>query len=290
MKHLNQITVIGLGLLGASVALSVRRALGTVRVVGYSHRASTRQKARLQGIADAVEETLEAAVCDADLVILATPIRTFEGYLKQMAGCLKDGAIVTDVGSTKAAVHRWARRLLGKGTRFVGSHPIAGSEKQGLDYGRDDLLIGARCILTRTPGTDAEALAAVRAFWEALGCVVEVMSPGGHDRVLGMVSHVPHITAAALVNANRPADMHRAGKGFMDTSRVASGPANVWMDILLTNRAACTQGIDKLIAELRRFGEAIEAGDEQTLEKLLEAARRKREQLIEYKLQKKELF
>ena len=290
MKHLNQITVIGLGLLGASVALSVRRALGTVRVVGYSHRASTRQKARLQGIADTVEETLEAAVCDADLVILATPIRTFEGYLKQMAGCLKDGAIVTDVGSTKAAVHRWARRLLGKGTRFVGSHPIAGSEKQGLDYGRDDLLIGARCILTRTPGTDAEALAAVRAFWEALGCVVEVMSPGGHDRVLGMVSHLPHITAAALVNANRPADMHRAGKGFMDTSRVASGPANVWMDILLTNRAACTQGIDKLIAELRRFGEAIEAGDEQTLEKLLEAARRKREQLIEYKLQKKELF
>ncbi len=290
MKTLNQITVIGLGLLGASVALSVRRAMGASRVVGYSHRASTRQKARLQGIADAVEETLEAALEAADLVVLATPIRTFEGYLKQMAGCLKDGAIVTDVGSTKAVVHRWAERLLGRGGRFVGSHPIAGSEKQGLDYGRDDLLIGARCILTQTDTTDPEALAAVHWFWQTLGCVVEQMSPAEHDRTLAMVSHLPHVAAASLVNANRPADMHRAGKGFMDTSRVASGPANVWMDILLTNKQGCLEGIDKLITQLERFRTAIEAGDEQQLEKLLETARQKREKLIEYKLEQKELF
>ena len=290
MSKLNQVSVIGLGLLGASVSLSVRRAMPGVRVVGYSHRESTRTKAVQQGIADAVAETLDAAVVDADLVILATPIRTFEGYFRQMSPHLKDGAIVTDVGSTKKNVHHWAARFLPKRVSFVGSHPIAGSEKQGLDYGRDDLLIGARCILTQTQTTRADALAAVRTFWETLGCSIEVMTPHAHDMALGMVSHLPHITAAALVNANRLEDMYRAGKGFMDTSRVASGPANIWMDILLTNPDACTQGIDKLIAQLERFRTAIDTGDEHQLEKLLDTARQKREQLIEYKLEKKELF
>lgn len=290
MKHLNQISIIGLGLLGASVALSVRRALGKVRVVGYSHRDSTRQKARQQGIADYVAETLAEAVENADIVILAAPIRTFEEYFRQMSPHLKAGAIVTDVGSTKKMVHQWAAKRLPKKVHFVGSHPIAGSEKQGLDYGRDDLLIGARCILTRTKTTNAAAFEAVRAFWAALGCSVETMTPAAHDRTLGMVSHLPHITAASLVNANRLEDLYSAGKGFMDTSRVASGPANIWMDILLTNPDACTKGIDKLIAQLQRFRTAIEEGDEQQLEKLLDTARQKREQLIEYKLEKKELF
>ena len=290
MSMIKQVSVVGLGLLGASVSLSILRAMPTVRVVGYSHRKSTREKARQQGIATRVEETLQGAVEGSDVVILATPIRTFEGYFRQMSPHLKEGAIVTDVGSTKAAVHRWAAKLLGKRAHFVGSHPIAGSEKQGLDYGRDDLLIGARCILTQTRGTDAKAVAVVQAFWEKLGCSVERMTPAAHDRTLGMVSHLPHITAASLVNANRLEDLYSAGKGFMDTSRVASGPANIWVDILLTNQAACVQGIDKLIAQLERFRTAIDTGDEKQLEKLLEQARQKREQLIAYKLEKKELF
>ena len=290
MKKIKKVSVIGLGLLGASVALSVRRAMASVNVVGYSHRDSTRQKARQQGIAASVAETLAAAVEGADVVILATPIRTFEGYFREMAEHLKAGAIVTDVGSTKGVVHRWAAKFLPPGVHFVGSHPIAGSEKQGLDYGRDDLLIGARCILTQNKTTDADAMAAVRVFWEMLGCSVEVMTPASHDRTLGMVSHLPHLAAASLVNANRLEDLYSAGKGFMDTSRVASGPANIWMDILLTNPDACVNGIDKLIAQLQRFRIAIETGDEKELEKLLDQARQKREQLIEYKLEKKELF
>jgi prephenate dehydrogenase len=290
MRVIKQVSVVGLGLLGASVSLSMQRSMGVVKIVGYSHRESTRQKARLQGIAAVVADTLEAAVEDADLVILATPIRTFERYFKEMSGILRPGAIVTDVGSTKGVVHRWAAKLLPKQAHFVGSHPIAGSEKQGLDYGRDDLLLGARCILTRTKGTDVKALAVVRSFWEKLGCTVEVMTPAAHDRTLGMVSHLPHITAASLVNANRLEDLYSAGKGFMDTSRVASGPANIWMDILLTNPEACVAGIDKLIAELERFRSAIDKGDEKELETLLEQARQKREQLIAYKLERKELF
>ncbi len=290
MNQLNQVSIIGLGLLGASVSLSIRRAMPGVRVVGYSHRESTRQKAAEQDILDRVEETVQACVEFSDLIILASPIRTFEGYFRDIGPCLKKGAFVTDVGSTKRIVHQWAARFLPKQVKFVGSHPIAGSEKQGLDFGRDDLLIGARCILTHTRTTDPEALAVVKTFWKKLGCSIEVMSPYAHDLALGMVSHLPHITAAALVNANQLKDLYRCGKGFIDTSRVASGPANIWTDILLTNKQGCLRGISKLIVELERFYHAIEQGDEQQLEKLLNQARQKREQLIEYKLEKKELF
>lgn len=272
------------------MSLSVLRAMPEVRVVGFSHRESTRRKARQQGVASEVAETLAAAVEQADLVILATPIRTFEGYFAQMSPLLKAGAIVTDVGSTKALVHHWASKRLKKDVHFVGSHPIAGSEKQGLDYARDDLLIGARCILTHTAKTNTAAFKAIRTFWQTLGCKVEQMSPAAHDRTLGMVSHLPHLSAAALVNANRLEDLYSAGKGFMDSSRVASGPANIWVDIFLTNRKACVQGIDKLIAQLERFRSAIDTDDERRLEKLLEQARQKRQRLIEYKLKKKELF
>jgi prephenate dehydrogenase len=290
MNTFKQISVIGLGLLGASVSLSIRRAMSGTRVVGHSHRESTRRKAAEQGIVDSVAETVQACVEEADLVVLASPIRTFEGYFRQMAPYLKEGAVVTDVGSTKRIVHQWASRLLPKRVKFVGSHPIAGSEKQGLDFARDDLLPGAKCIMTQTQTTDPAAVAAVRLFWERLGCTVEVMSPAAHDRILAMVSHLPHITAASLVNANRLEDLYLAGTGFIDTSRVASGPANIWTDILLTNKQGCLRGISKLVVELERFYDALERGDEEQLQKLLEAARKKRERLIEYKLEKKELF
>jgi prephenate dehydrogenase len=290
MNKIKQVSVVGLGLLGASVSLSIQRAMPSTQVVGYSHRDSTRQKARLQSIASRIDDVLSDAVTQADLVILATPIRTFEAYFRQIAPHLKAGAIVTDVGSTKAMVHQWAARTLPKKIQFVGSHPIAGSEKQGLEYARDDLLIGARCILTHTRTTKPEAMDTVGEFWKKLGCRLEQMTPAVHDRILGMVSHLPHLTAASLVNANRLEDMHNAGKGFMDTSRVASGPANIWMDILLTNRDACIQGIDKLIAQLKLFKGAIQNGDETMLEKMLDQARQKRERLIAYKLERKELF
>ncbi|NLK42571.1 MAG: prephenate dehydrogenase/arogenate dehydrogenase family protein [Planctomycetes bacterium] len=290
MNTFKQISVIGLGLLGASVSLSIRRAMSGTRVVGHSHRESTRRKAAEQGIVDSVAETVQTCVEEADLVVLASPIRTFEGYFRQMAPYLKEGAVVTDVGSTKRIVHQWASRLLPKRVKFVGSHPIAGSEKQGLDFARDDLLPGAKCIMTQTQTTDPAAVAAVRLFWERLGCTVEVMSPAAHDRILAMVSHLPHITAASLVNANRLEDLYLAGTGFIDTSRVASGPANIWTDILLTNKQGCLRGISKLVVELERFYDALERGDEEQLQKLLEAARKKRERLIEYKLEKKELF
>ncbi|RKY03478.1 MAG: hypothetical protein DRP56_11115 [Planctomycetota bacterium] len=289
MKKLNKISVIGMGLLGSSVTLSAKRALARTRVVGYSHRASTRQKARHYEVADRISDSLEDAVVGADMVILATPIQTFEGYFKQITPYLEDGCIVTDVGSTKTLPHKWATAHLLKGV-YVGSHPIAGSEKRGVEYARDDLLVNARCILTKVRGTSAAAIEVLDDFWSTLGCNVEVMSPTGHDRIFGMVSHLPHITAAALVNSVSQQNIKFAGRGFIDTTRVASGPSNVWTDILMTNSDTCTEAIGKLVCQLQTLQAAIAAGDAQKVNKILAQASQKRAKLIQHKIDQKELF
>jgi prephenate dehydrogenase len=277
--------VLGMGLLGASVSLSILRSLKGVKVVGYSHRESTRQKAREMSVADEVADDLCQCVADSDVVILASPICTFEGVMAEIAPCLKDGCIVTDVGSTKGSPHKWAGQLLGKNVRYVGSHPIAGSEQRGVEYARDDLLAGAQCIITHTAKTDADAVAVLEKMWTEMGCVVSLMTPAVHDRTFGAVSHVPHITAAALINASDDEQMKFAGKGFIDTTRVASGPANVWSDILTTNPLNTARGVDKVIKELTKLSDAIKKGDQAKIEKLLEKARGKRAKLIEFKMQ-----
>jgi prephenate dehydrogenase len=279
-----------MGLLGASITLTILRSLFGIKTVGYSHRPSTRRKARRLGIADEIVDDLSKCVAAADVVILATPICTFEHILTGISDVLKTGCIVTDVGSTKVLPHRWAQKLLPKDVHYVGSHPIAGSEKRGVEFARDDLFYGARCILTRQKDTNAAALVRLRKLWLQLGCRVSVMSPGRHDRIFARISHLPHVTAAALINASNPEQLTFAGKGFIDTSRVASGPENVWSDILITNAANTAQGIDKVIAELRKLQKAISAKDQNRVQKLLAAARVKRAALIQYKMRRKELI
>lgn len=290
MKEIKKISVIGMGLLGASVTLSSKRALPRTKVIGYSHRESTRKKSREYELAHEISDTLEGAVTDVDIVILATPIQTFEAYFRDIAKHAKEGCIVTDVGSTKTLPHKWAEKHLDKKTFYVGSHPIAGSEKRGLEFARDDLLAGAKCILTETKQTNMNCTKLLETFWTTLGCRVSVMNPLAHDRIFANVSHVPHITAAALVNATMPQDIHFAGRGFIDTTRVASGPSNVWSDILLTNHKNCAKGIDKLIEQLRELQAAIEAKDAKKIEELLAAAGTKRAELIQYKIDNQELF
>ncbi|MHC4423240.1 MAG: prephenate dehydrogenase [Planctomycetota bacterium] len=290
MKDLEQITVIGLGLLGGSITSTILRTFSGVKAVGYTHRASTRRKARQLAIASEIVDDIKTSVSDADLVILATPIRTFEKIFGQINDALPRGCIVTDVGSTKLLPHRWAAKRLPKSVHYVGSHPIAGSEQRGIEYARDDLFDGAVCILTTTKKTDRRVVQTLKRFWSALGCSVKLMTPDEHDKVFASISHVPHAVAAALINANNSETLKFAGKGFMDTSRIASGPANVWADILLTNANNTVKGIDTIIAELVKLKKVIKTGDAKQIEKLLEAARDKRAALIKHKIKKKELI
>ncbi len=290
LKDLRQITVIGLGLLGGSVALTTQRSGGLVKVVGFSHRPSTRKKARQFSIATNIVDDLSSSVVGSDIVILATPIYTFENIFAEISTHLKAGAVVTDVGSTKVLPHRWAAKQLPKNVYYVGSHPIAGSEQRGVEFSRDDLLEQADCIVTATKSTNRQAIRTVKEFWSRLGCRVKQMSPAEHDKVFANVSHLPHITAAALVNANDNDQLKYAGKGFMDTSRVASSPANIWVDILLANAGNCAKGIDRLKKELEEIKKAIKADDHKKLEKLLGKARDRRAKLIKDKLRKRELI
>jgi len=288
LKDLKQITIIGLGLLGGSVSLAVSQCFCGVRTVGFAHRAVTRRKARKLGVCDVVTGDINKSVREADLVILSTPIYTFEDVFRRISGSLPKGCIVTDVGSTKVLPHRWAAGELGKDVFYVGSHPIAGSEQRGVESARQDLFEGAMCVLTATRTTRKSAVQVLKKFWSALGCQVKLMAPAEHDRLLGKISHLPHITAACLVNTNNDHSLRHAGTGFMDTSRIASGPANIWADILLANAANSARGIDRIIAELLKFKKAISAEDRQRVEKLLESARSKRATMIKYKTKGKD--
>lgn len=290
MKDLRQITVIGLGLLGGSVGLTILRCFSSVKVIGFAHRPATRKKAKQIAVASEITGDLKAAVKDADLVVLATPIQTFEQFFSDISGCLKEGAIVTDVGSTKNLPHIWAKKRLPKNVYYVGSHPIAGSEQRGVEYSRDDLFEQAVCIVTSTKDTNKKAAAKMVRFWKQMGCCVKTMNPSEHDRILANVSHLPHITAASLLNSNSDSQLKFAGKGFIDTSRVASGPPNIWVDILMTNAPNCIGSINKLQSELEQFKKAIKKGQKNKVEKLLENARNKRSELIKHKLKSKELL
>ena len=276
MQHLRKITVIGLGLLGGSVGLAVSQSLSGVKTAGFSHRASTRAKARRLKVVDEVFDDIKASVKDADLVILATPIGNFEDAFRQIADALPAGCIVTDVGSTKLMPHHWAAKCLPKNIHYVGSHPIAGSEQRGVEFCRDDLFYKALCILTTTPTTNKRSLRIVKDFWSALGCFVKIMTPAQHDRIFADVSHLPHITAAALVNASDIEELKFAGKGFMDSSRIASGPANIWADVLMTNAQNIVRGIGRLTAELAKLKKAIRSGDRKKIEKIGRASCRER--------------
>ncbi|MFH1616022.1 MAG: prephenate dehydrogenase [Planctomycetota bacterium] len=289
MKRLRQITVVGLGLLGGSVALAVLRTMPGVRIVGYSHRPVTRRKARQLGVADVVVDSLTEGVERADIVILATPILTFENIFKEICGALPSGCIVTDVGSTKVQAHRWAERILPKSVYYVGSHPIAGSEQRGVEFARDDLFEGTTCILTATKRTSSEAVRRVKEFWGKLGCSIRLMDPSVHDRILADVSHLPHTMAAALVNASDTEEMKLAGQGFIDASRIASGPANIWADILLTNSGNTRRAIGRVVKELEKLQKAISNGDERKIRELLDKARKKRSELIKYKMRHREI-
>jgi len=290
LKDLRQITVIGLGLLGGSITLAVLRSFSRVKVVGYSHRRTTRNKARQLAVATTIVDDINESVSNADLVILATPICTFEKIFSKIADSLPAGCIVTDVGSTKVLPHQWAARKLPKSVQYVGSHPIAGSEQRGIEFARDDLFDQTTCILTTTNKTNRQAAQTLKRFWSELGCSVKLMGPAKHDRILANISHLPHIIAAALINSNSSEGLKFAGKGFIDTSRIASGPANIWADVLATNAANTTKGIDKIIAELDKIKKAIKSQNKKQIENLLIKARNKRSALIKYKIKKKELI
>jgi prephenate dehydrogenase len=281
-----RITILGVGLLGGSIGLAAKSYSNRCVITGYGHRESTLKKAVEVGAIDKMEMDLGKSVSDADLVILCTPVGLFEKMIVGMRDSLPKGAIVTDVGSTKRTVVGLGERLLGE--RFVGSHPMAGSEKRGVEYARTDLFKKALCIMTPTGKTRAEVVGKVKQFWMGLGMRVTSLTPREHDRLLAMASHLPHAAAAAMVSMQLDEGLLLCGKGFLDTTRIAGGDGALWSDIFLDNADNVRLSINLLKQELDQMSSLIEKRDGEALAKWLNAAALRREELMRSKLREME--
>lgn len=283
-----RITILGVGLLGGSIGLAAKSSSVKCVVTGYGHRASTLEKAIEVGAIDKMELDLGKSVKDADLVILCTPVGLFEKMLEGIKGSLSKEAIVTDVGSTKRTVVRLGERILEGTAAFVGSHPMAGSEKRGVEYAKTDLFQKAQCLLTPTQKTPREALERVKAFWMGLGMRISMLSPEEHDRLLAMASHLPHAAAAAMVAMQLDAGLALCGKGFLDTTRIAGGDGALWSDIFLDNSDNIRQSIALLKQELDHLANLVDKRDGEALAKWLNEAAGRRQRLMQSKLKEME--
>jgi prephenate dehydrogenase len=284
----SRLSIVGVGLLGGSIGLAAKAAAMSGVVVGYGHRQATLQRALESGAIDESATSCKEAVAGADLVILCTPVGLFEELMREMAPALAPGAIVTDVGSTKRSVVKWAESILPGSVHFVGSHPMAGSEKRGVEYARADLFKGARCILTPTEKTDPVALGKVDEFWRRLGMRTQRMSPQEHDRRICDISHLPHAVAAALVAMQEDDALPLAGKGFLDTTRIAGGDGALWRDIFQDNRDNLVDSIARLRATLDRLENLLQPDQRQALAQWLDQAAERRAKLLAEKLRELE--
>lgn len=281
------VAVLGPGLLGGSIAKAVRERMPSCELRLWARRQEPLELARRLSIADRTYRDVAEAVRGAQLVILATPIGVFPQLVSAMLPALDAEALVTDVGSVKAAVHAGVgTQLTQAGRSFIGSHPMAGAEKQGLEHARADLLEGATVALTNPHGVAEEMLARLAAFWQALGSRTCEMSPELHDLTTARISHVPHALAALCARsagaAGIPPELLRrlASSGFRDTTRVSSGGAAMWADILSSNADAVRAALRDCIADLRHLDHLLEQDDKASLHTWLEQAKESRENIL----------
>jgi len=274
-RPFEKLAVLGLGLLGGSVAAAARERGLARHVVGAARRRGPLDQALEAGIVDSVATPLEAVV-DADFVVLGTPVGSMSQVIADVAENLAPGAIVTDVGSVKASVVDLLPGLLPEGVEFVGSHPMAGSHLRGPEHARADLFEGAMCVVT--PRTDQEEgpVARVEEFWRALGARVTRRSPATHDEEAAWVSHLPHLVAFAFADSLLAAPTNvgqLAGSGFRDFTRIAQSDAELWGEILNVNSKALSGPLAHFSESLSKLARMLEEGDIDGLESLLSQAR-----------------
>ena len=282
---IEKLALIGVGLIGGSLARALRDAGQVREIVGHGRGLGNLQRAVELGVIDRVETTLPAAVRDADMIVLATPVGSMEKILQTIAPYIASTAVVTDVGSVKGAVVDTARRVLGnKLAHFVPGHPIAGTERSGVEASFSSLYMGRRVVLTPLPETNAEAVTKVRSMWQAAGAEVVNMSVEHHDTVLAATSHLPHLLAYTLVDMLARLDDKNeifayAAGGFRDFTRIASSDPVMWRDISLANREAIVRLLKQYRGEVDSLIKAVTAGDGEKLHNLFARAKAARDAL-----------
>ncbi len=281
----NNVTIIGVGLIGGSLARVLKTKNLAGSITGAGRKRETLELALKLGVIDHMGNGSAHAVEDADLVVLATPVGSFESIIKELGPHLKKGAVLTDVGSVKGSLIKMIEKNIPAGVHYVPGHPIAGREKSGVAESTETLFQGRRCILTPTGSTDKKALESVRTMWAAAGAEVIMMEADMHDKVFAAVSHLPHIAAFAMMSAVAELStgtedyVQFSGAGFRDFTRIAASSPEMWRDICLMNRDSLIPMIDRYLFSLNRFKREISAGDEKRLEKHLEESSDARKRL-----------
>lgn len=278
-----QITILGPGLLGASLAMAIRQNSLATRIVIWARSAEDCKKCRQKEWCDDAFESLEEAVADGDLVLLCTPVNTIPALLKQIQPALKKNALVSDVGSTKALICNEARAIFkNTSATFLGAHPMTGLEQTGMEHARSDLFKGAACILTPVADTPDPITHTLSQFWESLEMTITMVSPEMHDTVVAHISHLPHILASVLCNYLSKKDESwkaLAGGGLRDTTRVAAGNPELWKQILEQNCTEIVNAIDGFEQHLKRLKNALAKNDFKEILTQLEQGKTYRSQL-----------
>ncbi|WP_375428347.1 prephenate/arogenate dehydrogenase family protein [uncultured Sphingomonas sp.] len=282
-----RVAIVGLGLIGSSVARAVRQTMPTVRLTGHDADPDVRAAAVALELCDDVADQAGAAVTDADLVILCVPVGAIGAVAAELAADLAEGVVVTDVGSCKASVARALAEVL-PGVAIVPAHPVAGTERSGPEAGFATLFQGRWCILTPTEGSPPEAVERVAAFWGRMGAEVELMDPDHHDRVLAVTSHLPHLiaytivgTASDLEEVTRSEVIKYSAGGFRDFTRIAASDPVMWRDVFLSNREAVLDMLGRFSEDLSALSRAIRWGDGDALEELFTRTRAIRRAVVE---------
>lgn len=286
MPLIKRMCIVGVGLIGGSLARILRQRGEVGEVVGVGRGLANLQRAVELGVIDRFTHDLADGIAGADLVFLATPVCTIADLVRQMAPHLAPGCIVTDGGSAKEEIVSACEPLMPAGTWFIGGHPIAGTEHSGVEASFAELYQGRRCIVTPSAATDPQALAKVVRIWELAGSEVVLMDPVKHDKVVAAISHLPHMVAYSLVNAVGAYDRcdesiikYSAG-GFRDFTRIASSDPVMWRDIALQNRAAVLEMMDHFSDHLARLRGMISAGDGPAMEEFFSRSKELRDGIL----------
>jgi prephenate dehydrogenase len=277
--RIGTLTIVGVGLIGGSLGLAARRRGVAARVIGVGRHSASLESARKMGAIDEACLDMVAAVRRAEVAVFCTPVTLIAEQVLAAAPSCANGAILTDAGSTKAAIVGALDGRLSPGVAFVGSHPLAGSEKRGPEHADADLFEGRVTVVTPTPHSDLAAVERTVAFWQALGSRVIRMSPQDHDQALALTSHLPHLVASVLAGILPPELRDLTATGFRDTTRIAAGDPSIWTGIFLQNRSALIAALGKLQDRVIDFKTALMKGDAAAIDALLAEGKRSRDAL-----------
>jgi prephenate dehydrogenase len=281
MQRWDTVAIIGVGLIGGSIGLALAERKLARRIIGIGRRRSSLVKALARGCVSEITTSIARGVKQVRLTVICTPVELIAEHVAEVGRHCPEGSLITDAGSTKAewiekAETSLAMRFNGR-LPFVGSHPIAGSEKTGPAAARADLFEGRTVVVTETDVTDHRAVDRIEAFWQSLGARVVRMSPQAHDATLARTSHLPHLVASALAAATPESHLPLTGTGWQDTTRVAAGNVDLWRQIFLTNNASTLKALDDFETVLARYRAALESADGAILAELLAEGKRRRD-------------